>query len=139
MTVDYKKLTDVLLTQIWPHFVELTEQHKKDNNLTDEMNEVNWEAITKPGLFTFGLFIITSLLKTEQEQEAVTFYISIPAQEIELRLQFKSSVGTLNDALTFSPTPTSSNNFKRASLDNVGGDWEKWITWEAKKNTPPKI
>ncbi len=138
MTVDYKKLTEVMLTEIWPRFVELTEQHRKDKNLTGEMNEVDWEAVSKPGLFTRGLFFITILLKNEQEQETVTFYISMAEQKIELKLQFSSSVRTLNDALTVTPTKNSSHSFDGASLEKMGGDWEKWLIWAAKENTTPK-
>ena len=138
MVVDYKKLTEVMLTQLWPRFVELTEQYRKNNNLTNELSEVDWEAVTKPGLFTDGLFFITSLLKNEQDQETVTFYISIAAQRIELILQFKSSVRTLNDALTYTPTLMCSHRFNGTSLENVGGDWKKWLTWAENTNTMPK-
>lgn len=138
MAVDYKKLTEVMLTQIWPRFVELTEQHRKDNNLTNEINEVDWEAVTKPGLFTVGLFFVTTLVRKEKDQESVIFYITIAAQKIELRLQFESSVQTLNDALTFTPTLMDSHGFKAASLEDVGGDWKKWLAWAKKESTIPK-
>jgi hypothetical protein len=132
MTVDYKNLTAVMLTQIWPRFVELTEVHRKDNNITNETNEVDWEAITKPGLFTIGLFFVTAIFRKEQDQEFVIFYISIAAQNIELRLQFDTSVQTLNDAIAFTPTLTDSHGFRGVSLEaleNVGNDWNKWLTW----------
>ena len=84
MDVDYKKLTKVMLTQLWPRLVDLTEQHRKDNNLTDETTAVDWEAITKPGLFTIGLFFITAIFKREQDKELIIFYITIAAQRIGL-------------------------------------------------------
>jgi hypothetical protein len=138
MDVDYKKLTKVMLTQLWPRLVDLTEQHRKDNNLTDETTAVDWEAITKPGLFTIGLFFITAIFRREQDQEFIIFYITIAAQRIGLRLQFDSSAQTLNDALTFAPTLTDSHGFRAASLEDVGGDWEKWLEWATKESLTPK-
>jgi hypothetical protein len=138
MVVDYKKLTEVILAQIWPRFIQLTKQYRQDNNLTRDPTEVDWEAVTKPGLFTIGLFFISALLKNNANQETVTFYISIAAQNIDLRLEFNSSVRTLKDASTFTPTLTSSHRFNETSLENMKSDWKKWLTWAEKENTIPK-
>ena len=136
MTIDYKKLTDIMLTLAWPRFVKLTEQHVKETNLRHKINEVAWEAVTKPGLFTIGLFFISTLLKNEEGKEIIIFYIIIKEQNIELRLQFDASNRTLDEVLAFIPTLTDSHRFNGESLENVGGDWEKWLTWaENEKNT----
>lgn len=134
MTIDYKKLTDIMLTLAWPRFVELSEQHVKKTNLRHKINEVDWEAVTKPGLFTIGLFFISTLLKHEENKEIVIFYIIIKEQNIELRLQFDASIRTLDEVLVFIPTLTDSHRFNGASLENVGGDWQKWLTWAEKSS-----